>query len=153
MVLIIEFHPHQTLFAKIWLCCMHIFNSMSISTPVSYNLTTIWPLGATTNVLRLADVRKKIIWANISSSVRLSYSPIGNLRYKSGVESGQIPYLRMNEVHFKIAMSKSIVITISNPTHVTGQFIYKQKPEHLWYQHRIFCYRLHWCADIFIETI
>lgn len=47
-------------------------HSMSISTPVCYNLTTIWPLGAMTNVLRLADVRKKIIWANISSSVHLS---------------------------------------------------------------------------------
>lgn len=31
---------------------------------------------------------------------------------------GQIPYLRMNEVHFRIAKSKLIVINLSNPTHM-----------------------------------
>ena len=28
-----------------------------------------------------------------------------------------------------------------------------QKPDHLKYQHHIFCNTLHWCADIFIETV
>lgn len=160
MVLIIEFHPHQTLFAKIWLCCMHIFNSMSISTPVCYNLTTIWPLGATTNVLRLADVRKKIIWANISSSVRLSSLTVRLETWDTRMKLRDDESLWTDIVsayEWSSFQNSKVKINCYQPqqpySHVTGQFIYKQKPEHLWYQHRIFFYRLHWCADIFIETI